>query len=381
MEIELPDGTVLDAPDGADPKQVVSGYRKNLLKARNPEEYDPNSEAFADKYGPVQSAFREGIGSGMVRMNRGLSNAANKVLKKVPAYRMIGSPDLPGKEFYGDEAIRTQDQLDAPISRTGKGSVGQALGGAAVAAGVTAPLGGLGALRGGTSVLTRTLAASPTRAALEGAIGGAGAADPDKQKQGAGEGAVTAAIIDTFLRGAGRATRGLVQKNEAVRDLEEIAGRNLDFPLSQSASDEDAISRGVRAIYQEGIPNVLGVKGRLARQSKEAIARARNLVGGDDLGEAILEEVANEPVTRGTRTGRILTTVGLGGAGVYGDPVIPLVTLLGGNAMATQTVQRALTGDTMAQRTLARIIDQHPDMIGPMQQLMKQAGAAEAARD
>lgn len=385
MEIELPDGTVLDAPDGADPKKIVFGYRKNLRKQANPTEYQPESKEFLGKYGPTQSPLREGIGSGMVRMDRGLSNLANKQIKKIPSVRILqklfGNFDLPGKEFYSPEAIRTQEELDAPISATTKGRVGQAIGQGAVAAGVTAPLGGLGAIGQGGSILTRTLTAPTTRAALEGAISGAGAADPDRQGQGAGEGAVVSVLLDAMLRGGGRAVRGLVNKNEAVRDLEQIAGENLHFPISQAASDEDVISRAARAVYQEGLPNVLGVKGQMNRQAAEAARRARSLVHGDDLGEAVLEEVMSEPATRATRGGRLLTTIGLGSTAVYGDPVVPLVIALGGNAMATRTVQRALLGDTMAQRTLARVIEQNPEFIEPLKQLMRTTTAAEAGGD
>lgn len=380
MEIELPDGTVLDAPEGADIKKVVAGYNRSKLKASNPSEYDPESDAFLEKYGPVEKDLREGIGSGMTRMNRGLGNLANKAFNMYPAVKALGGIDLPNKEYYGDEAIRDQDKRDSPLSRTTKGRIGQTIGQSAVAAAATAPLGGIGGLSSGGGVLTRTLAAPTTRAALEGAVGGAAAADPDQQGRGAAEGATASVVANKLMQGAGRTVRGLVKKNEATRDLEDLAGQSLDIPLSQAASDEDMISRGIRGAYQEALPNVLGVKGRIARQSKEAQRLSQRLAGNGGLGDELIDEVFSEPAARGSRTGRILTSLGIGGIGVYGSPMVPVVTLLGGNLAATKVAQRALMGDTAAQRQLANLVEKNPNMASQVQQLMKSAAATEAGQ-
>jgi hypothetical protein len=374
LEIELPDGTVLDAPDGADPKAVVKGYQRSQLIAKNPAEYDPNSKQFEERYGPVQDAFTEGVGSGAVRVARGLGNLEQKAINLHPLAKVIGGVKLPE---VSDEEIREQDKMDSPLARTRRGSLGQAAGQAMAATVATAPLGALGGLSKGGSVLGRTLGNPTTIAALEGAVGGAAAADPNEQGTGAAKGAATSAIISKFLEGGGRLTKGLVKKNEAVRDLEAEAGKNLDIPISQAASDDDLISRGFRAAYQEGLPNVIGVKGQLARQSKQALSNAQNSTSSD-LADALIEEIFKEPVTRGTRTGKILTTIGLGGAGVYGDPVVPLVTVLGGNAMATKTVQRALLGDTAAQRLLTKVVEKDPGFGPALQKFIRSVGGTQA---
>lgn len=392
LEIELPDGTVLEAPEGSDPKKVVRGYRLAQLKKANPGEYDSSSKEFQKKYGPVgagpdryitgddsDATMREGIGSGIVRATRGLGNLENKALNMHPLVKLFGGIDLPGKEkIWGDQAIRTQDELDSPLARTTKGAVGQAIGQGATAAFATAPLGGLGAFGTGGGVLARTLANPLTRQALEGATAGAAAADPDHQGEGAEKGAAASVIIGKFLQGAGRAVRGLVKKNEAVRDLEtELGSNDLDIPLAQAASDEDMISRGVRAMYQEGLPNVLGVKGRIARQSREAEQRVRGM-SQSHLGDTLADEVFAEPAARGSKTARILTSLGLGGSLVYGSPIPPAVVLLGGNAMATKTVQRALLGDTAAQRRIAEVVEKYPNVRESMSRLIMDTGASRA---
>lgn len=386
MEIELPDGTVLDAPDDADPKQVVRGYRMAKLKSANPGEYDLQSKEYAENYGPTDANnFREGIGSGMTRMNKGLGNMFNKALDKVPATRIlqsvVGDFDMPNKEFYSDESIREQDRLDQPLARTTGGRVGQTVGQAAVGMAATAPISGLGALANGGNILLRTLASPTTRAALEGAVSGGAGADPDQQLRGAMFGGAAGGATNLVLRGLGRVTRGLVNKNEAVRDLEDIAGKKLGIPISQAASDEDFVSRNVRSLYQEGLPNVLGVKGIVARQSKEALKRARESTGSGGLADELIEEVFSEPVSRGTRAGKLLTTLGLGGSAVYGDPVYPVVVVLGGWTMATKTVQRALMGDTAAQAVLQKVVEKNPNLASVMQRFIQQVGATEAGDD
>lgn len=379
MEIELPDGTVLDAPDGSDTRKVVRGYHIAQLKIKNPAEYNPDSKEYSDKYGPVsqgQTGLREGIGSGMERMSRGIGSVANNVFNKHPLVKLFGGIDLPGKEIYNDEAIKDQDQLDSPLARTTRGTIGQGIGQTAVAAAVTAPIGGLGGLSTSGSILARTLARPTLRAALEGSVAGAGAANPDEQGSGALKGATVGAIIERFLAGGGRLLRGAAKKSEAVKDLEHEMGKSLDIPISQSLSDDDMLSRGVRAMYEEGLPNILGVKGQLSRQSRSAAKEVAE--SGNDLAREIGEsEVFNQPVTRGSRTSKLLTTVGLGGLAAA-NPLASLTILLGGNAMATKTVQRAFTGDTVAQKTLVKIIAKHPEVADELKRFVQSGGAAEA---
>lgn len=279
MEIELPDGTVLDAPDDADVQAVVRGYRLSRLKSKNPAEYDSKSSEFQSKYGPVQKGFREGIGSGMTRMTRGLGNLQNDLYQMHPLTRALGL-EAPGKEIYSDEAIKQQDETDAPLAGTGKGAAGQVLGQTAVGYAATAPIGGLRGLSSAPSVLARTLAAGTTRAGLEGLIGGAAMADHENQGAGAVKGGATSAALDMAFRGGGRLLSGLVKKNEATEALQQLAsqqGEDIFVPISQAADDKGLISRGAKVAYGEGLSLFPGVKGQLTRQAEQAAEKVREL--------------------------------------------------------------------------------------------------------
>lgn len=276
MEIELPDGTILDAPDGADIKKVVKNYRRQQIIASNPEEYAPGSE----KYSPVQEAFTEGTGSGMVRATRGLGSMMNKGLNAHPLAKAIGGISLPNSDFYSDEAIREQEQIDRPLAKTTAGSLGQLGGETAVLAAATAPIGGIGGAAPGANMLARTLRSAPVRAGVEGAVGGGALASPDEQGEGMAKGAGLSMLMDRMFAGGGRAVRGLVKKSQAAQELEHLAGQHgedLFIPLSQAADENDATSRLVKQIYSEALPIIPGVKYKLNRQGNQASEKVREM--------------------------------------------------------------------------------------------------------
>lgn len=310
MEIELPDGTVLEAPDDADIKAVVRGYTRQQgvakLKAENPAEYDTSSNQYKARYNaqgtmevdtpdmpaeqqqsmldmglsPRQYAQRFGktkkteavspdqraaIGSGMVRSVKGVTN--------------LVLPDSLTPDFASDENIKAMDERDEELPLLGKLTGGLA---------ATAPLsGGLGVALStasraapAASVLSRTLASPWTRTALEGAMQGAIYADPDEQ----GKGALLGVGVGTVLRGAGkgggRLLRGLVEKSKGAKELEQLAaqhGEDIFLPISQAADEEGIISRLGKVLYKDALPIVPGVKGKLERQGAEAAEKLREI--------------------------------------------------------------------------------------------------------
>jgi hypothetical protein len=286
LEIELPDGTVLEAPDGSDPKRVVQGYKLKQRIASNPEEYGPNSK----KYSPVEEGFVEGTGSGMVRAMRGLGSIENRLINKHPLAKLIGGINLPRKDFYSDEAINRQTEIDAPLSKTRSGALGQMAGQTAVMAAATAPIAGLGGAAPGASRLARTVASAPARAAFEGAVSGAALADPNEQGAGAAKGAALSFGIDRAFAGGGRLLRGLVQKSQAAKELEHLAGQHgedLFIPISQAADESDTISRLGKQTYSEALPIIPGVKYRLNKQGRDAAEVVREMAIKEGLPEGV----------------------------------------------------------------------------------------------
>lgn len=291
MEIELPDGTVLDAPDGADVKSVVQGYSRSRLKTKNPSEYDPESQAYQERYGPLSKGrtrqqatrglgvqtvpeddtFTEGVGSGMVRADKSLTNFFMKTLNKHPLIKAFG--EIPTPSYATDEAINSQDVTDNPLAQTTKGAVGQAVGQTAVSSAITAPIGGAGGVGTGGRVLMRTLTHPATRAGIEGAVGGLAAAAPDQQGAGAAKGAAISALGERGLSVLGRTMGGLVKKSEAAKNLEHVVGQHgeeIFVPISQAGDEDEAFSRLVKLAYAEGLPLVPGVKSQLKRQAGKA---------------------------------------------------------------------------------------------------------------
>lgn len=268
--------------------------RKSRI-ASNPGEYDPNSPEFKARYGPLSEGrtrqvavrgkgvvtepeddtFTEGIGSGMTRMTKGILNVASKGSPVVRNVLKVAAPN-----FASDKALRTQDEIDAPLGETGKGMAGQIVGQTAATLPLNLATGGLSSAAAGPSTLGRLAGSAPVRAALEGIVPAAAMADPDKQAEGGTAGAAVSAILDTFFRGSGRMVKGVVQKSQAVKDLIDLIkqhGEDIFVPLSQAAGDQDVFTRVAKTGYQEGLSLIPGVKGQLTRQARDAEAKVREV--------------------------------------------------------------------------------------------------------
>lgn len=305
FHVTAPDGKTLEleGPEGSTQEDALAQAQtlykpKASLKETNPAEYDPSSESYQERYGPLskgrtrQQAIRgvgtktvpeddtltEGIGSGMVRADKGLTNFFMKTLNKHPLIKAFG--EIPTPSYASDENINAQDATDAPLAQTTKGSIGQAVGQTAVGAAVTAPLGGIGGAAGGGGLVARTVANPMVRAGVEGAAAGAGAADPNDQGAGALRGAATSVAGERALSVLGRTMRGVVKKSDAAKNLEQLVGQHdkeIFVPISQAASEDDIVSRLSKIAYAEGLPLVPGVKTQLKRQAAKAEEEIRGI--------------------------------------------------------------------------------------------------------
>jgi hypothetical protein len=299
LEIELPDGTILEAPDDADIPTVVQGYVRSKTLKSNPGEYDPNSREFKKKYGANPSKL-EAFQSGVRRLDSGAGNVLKSTLGKIPTWKPILDM-LP--ERTSDESLKETDELDQQIKEQRPWSrMGGEIAGSIPLSVATA---GFGAPSTGAPLLTRALA-TLGKSGLEGAVQGASASEVDEQGEGAGKGAALSMVLSLLGMGGGRLVRGLVKKSEAAEELQHLAGQHgeeLHLPISQAASDKDVVSRVAQTFYQDALPLVPGVRGRLERQGKSALEQVRNMAlkeavpdGGsliDDAGQRAGEAVRN----------------------------------------------------------------------------------------
>lgn len=309
FEIELEDGTILELEDGEDPDAAEKEYfrqqRVEELKAKNPKEYDPESQEFQRANAPVEyidapvhrrgptltpegklwtgegpkkehaktismaepsmENFRAGVGSGMLRGWKGLTNLA--------------LPDSLTPEWASDENIQEMDKRDVHLPLSGK-IIGGAAGTAPLSGATGALLSTASKAAPAASVLARTLASPWSRTAIEGATQGAIFADPDEQGQGALIGAGLGTTLSALGKGGGRLLRGLIEKSEAAKALEQLAAQHGDeifLPISQAADEKGIISRLGKTFYKEALPIVPGVKGKLTRQGAEAADKLREI--------------------------------------------------------------------------------------------------------
>jgi hypothetical protein len=245
----------------------VVGKSGKFLKDLSPEEQAQFWSDIDKSSSPKMNLenTRAGIGSGMVRGWKGLTN--------------LVLPDSLTPEFASDENIQEMDKRDEDLPMIPK-----LVGGAAA----TAPLSmGTGALLStaskaapAASILTRTLASPFTRSAVEGATQGAIYADPDEQGKGALIGGALGPALTGLGKAGGRLLRGTVAKSEPAKALEQLAaqhGEEIFLPISQAASDEGIFGRLMKSFYKEALPIVPGVKGKLERQGANAAEKLREI--------------------------------------------------------------------------------------------------------
>lgn len=128
LEVELPDGTILDAPDDADASTVAKNYMRNqkinALRKSDPGEYDPTSKEWQAKYGATSNMtgmdkFMAGAGKAVVDTGRGIKQLALDV----------ASPFRSGNQADEYAAqISESKKLDAPLMNTGAGIGGNLAG-------------------------------------------------------------------------------------------------------------------------------------------------------------------------------------------------------------------------------------------------------------
>lgn len=282
MEIELPDGTILDAPDDIDPKVSVQAY----LRVKDEADFQEKNAANVKDQSFLQN-LRQGTGMGMVKAVRHMGNLMTFPEDTPTMIRGMGKVTIPKtdpKNFFSDESIAEQKHLDQALEDTGGGTIGDIIGQTAatlpLTAGASAPLQAVSRGTQALPLLSRALGSAPLRAAVEGSVGGAVMADRGEKGEAAGQSAIAAAILDRLFKGGGRLLRGLVQKSDAAKDLIQLAaqhGEELDLPIAAAASENDIISRLTKTLYKEGLPNVPGTGGKLARQTEEAMEKVREL--------------------------------------------------------------------------------------------------------
>lgn len=265
----------------------------------NPGEYDPQSKEFQAQYGP-ESGMGTAFFSGVKRANAGVGNLLRKTLNLYP-----GSPGniLPG--YTTNEAIKESEQIDAPMIR--QHPIARIGGEIAGTLPMSMATGGTAGALGAAGTAGRVLANPYLRAGVEGAVGGAALGDPEHEAASGGKGAVLGATLQALFGLGGRAVRGLIQKAPEMEDLEHIFGQHgekIQAPISQAAGDQDIITRLGKSFYQEALPLIPGVKGKLERQAQETAEKIREL----SLKEATPTGM-NLPAGSGGKAGETIHTI------------------------------------------------------------------------
>ena len=232
-----------------------------------------------------------GFISGLVNIGQGVGN-------------MVGLVD--------DETIAERKRMEAAISDTTAGSIGQ-FGGEMAG---LAPLGFIGKgfqyghklIKGAQALPTAAKVLAGTSAALEGAGAGAILANPNERGSGAALGAGAGFVLNKAMAGLSRFGKdGLAKVSKEAKDLlglvEQQTGKKAFIPLTQAAD----IASGSVTSKTKTLMDVLGlapsVRDNLNRQSKEFSSdmletNLRQAFGGfakkqGDIGAKVLRETGD----------------------------------------------------------------------------------------
>lgn len=271
-EIELPDGTILDAPDGADTKAIVQGY----YAGQNSSQTDKARDLV---HGGQNSYFPDmatAAGKELVLLAKRGMNLAN----------INGAMDSTDPNQFGSESnIKQGEKESEPAFEKPGGRFGQIV---ANTAG-TSPIGGpieagiakLGMGPLGRSIAARLATSQPVRSAASGSVIGAVNSDPGNRVDAAEKSGALGGSLGALQALGGRLLSGVVKKSDPLQLLEgDVARsnalpgatqRNLFVPVSQGANPNDPISATIGGLYRGGLPYIPFVSSQLNRQSAQGM--------------------------------------------------------------------------------------------------------------
>jgi hypothetical protein len=259
---ELPDGRVLEFPDDT-PDEVIDRVAgreiriANLVRER-PEEFDPQSEAFQERFGPTSGSFgflrniAPGMGKALIDLGLGSTQLLSEGLDVLPGV------DL-GRQREALAAERTEQRgLDAPLMNSAGGLTGN------IAANVGLALTPGGLARGGTGVganLLRQFSSPTTFGAAVGSGAIQGALQPVGEDEsrafnvgaGAGFGAVGQAITRPFSSQLSAGQRRALQALDDANVPTDVAERTGSGAAKRLAAllDDSFVTGGQREAFKD----------------------------------------------------------------------------------------------------------------------------------
>jgi hypothetical protein len=324
VEVELPDGTILEAPDGADPSMVAKNYLRGQARAKliqqNPGEYDPSSPEFRDRYGAggFGGAARD-VGRATVRAPLTLADTALTVGRNAVAAPVAGLAGavtaplgfIPSMQGVGERNVERVQNFIAgrPLTEGGESVAGalaypfeklaqagdwtgqkasDATGSPLIGAGVNTAIQSIPALLGGRATMRRgnTGPSNPRGAAGAGETQAPGAVAAQAERSGGLDRLPAKAPTKEELRTASQ--QAYQRATDAGVVVNESGVGNLKQSIQKAIADDydSDLHPHVKAIMKR----VDATEGQLTLDQLEKLRRfaskqetaARRIQGGDD---------------------------------------------------------------------------------------------------
>ena len=258
--MQMPDGSVVEFPDGMDPKDVATHWKAAQLV------HEGQNSTFSDAAAATGHEFLDFARKAMYHLN------------------INGAQTSKDSNDFGSAAnIKKAEEEDKPLfSRGGLVPLARTVTDMAEAAPIGGPLeGAIGKL--GTTALQKFGSKIAGAAASGGVTAGLGSA-PGEGTAGAAGGSALGGALSALGSIGGRFTRGLVNKSSELQDLERYVDTTNQLPgagqqevwapVSQGA-DQSGLSGIISRLYRSGLSYIPGVSGQLENQAARGEAGVR----------------------------------------------------------------------------------------------------------
>lgn len=174
-------------------------------------------------------------------------------------------------------------------------------------------------------------------------------------------------------------------EKKALTHATEFFDNHIDTELQQGGVPQNMADLDTYQHLAEPFKSFKSLNGAIeaAKANKGRFTPAQLARSSEDPSPLLhLGTTANEvlgPKVSGASSAGKLAVYAAGGYSSFAHGGLPAAAItLGANALATKTVQRAVMGDTAAQKALSKMIDQHPNMARVVNTLMRGAAATQA---
>lgn len=269
IEIELPDGSIAEFPDGMPDTEIEAAIQRQFPRQQPAQPAQDKPVRATDTMGGLER-FRAGIGKGLTDVADGIAQAAvDQFSRPIPALADVFANINPEAASQAEQILlrpqqalreRTAERraIDADLMDTGAGMLGSLAGAFAG----TAPIGGVGVAARGASA-ARAIGQNALAGAFQGSL--MPVVNEDERLQNSALGGAFGGGLSAFGRGVMRTAEEVLPSNTLARVMNHFGKKANQTPY---AAESEALAQRTGIDFTPGM-----VSGGRAQTALENMAR------------------------------------------------------------------------------------------------------------